>query len=161
MTTCYITVSAGTSNVMTTSVTTLQIIIEIKKTLKATNLHLNDHMTNRFLHSWSFHIKWIKLAKGSLNKCHTKWSLVYDPLCMLGNFSAFVIVINFFKIFIQEHYPNVKQFGSRSGPSWSGSKMFAKVIIRWSKSIHDRKKYRSISFSKYPQGSYNLDFSYD
>ena len=42
--------------------------------------------------------------------------------------------INFFKIFFQEYYQSVKQFGSRSGPkkcrSWSGSKLFAKVISR-------------------------------
>ena len=31
ITTCYITLSAGTSNVMTTSVTTMQIFIEINK----------------------------------------------------------------------------------------------------------------------------------
>ena len=40
--------------------------------------------------------------------------------------------INFFKKFFQKHYRNVKQFGSRSGltlcRSWSGSKLFAKVI---------------------------------
>ena len=39
---------------------------------------------------------------------------------------------NFFKKFFQKQYRNVKQFGSRSGltlcRSWSGSKLFAKVI---------------------------------
>ena len=44
------------------------------------------------------------------------------------------IVVNFFKTFFQEHYQSVKRFGSRSGPmfclSWSGSKLFAKVIRR-------------------------------
>ena len=57
---------------------------------------------------------------------------------MLGNFSFFCcrlltfFKINFFEKFFQEHYQSVKQFGSRSGPtlcrSWSGSKLFAKVI---------------------------------
>ena len=37
MTTRYITLSAGTSNVMTTSVSTTQIFVETKKTLKAKN----------------------------------------------------------------------------------------------------------------------------
>ena len=59
-------------------------------------------------------------------------------LCMLGNFSCFCRLllfffkINIFKKFFQIHYPCVKQFGSRSGRtfcrSWSGSKLFAKVI---------------------------------
>ena len=57
---------------------------------------------------------------------------------MLGNFfmllmsSADFFKINLFKKFFQEYYQSVKQFGSRSGPtdcrSWSGSKLFAKVI---------------------------------
>ena len=42
--------------------------------------------------------------------------------------------INFFKKFFQERFQSVKHFGSRSGPtlcrSWSGSKLFAKVISR-------------------------------
>ena len=41
--------------------------------------------------------------------------------CMLGNLSCFCcrlltfFQINFFKIFFQEHYQSVKQFGYRSG----------------------------------------------
>ena len=66
----------------------------------------------------------------------------YFPLncCMLGNFSFFCcrllnfFKINFFKKFFQEHHQSVNQFGSRSGPtfcrSWSGFKLFAKVISR-------------------------------
>ena len=46
----------------------------------------------------------------------------------------FFFKINFFKTLFQEHYQSVKQFGSRSGPtfcrSWSGSKPFAKDISR-------------------------------
>ena len=42
--------------------------------------------------------------------------------------------INLFKLFFQELYQSVKQFESRSEPmfcrSWSGSKLFAKVISR-------------------------------
>ena len=56
-----------------------------------------------------------------------------------GNFSWFCwclltfFVIFFFKFF-QDHLQSVKQFGSRSGPtfcrSWSGFKLFAKVISK-------------------------------
>ena len=54
-------------------------------------------------------------------------------LYLLGNFACFFVVkINFFENFFQEH-PH-QQFGSRSGltscPSWSGSNLFAKVISR-------------------------------
>ena len=44
--------------------------------LKAIKSHLKGQMINRILHSWSFHIKFIKFAKGSYNKFHMKWSLV-------------------------------------------------------------------------------------
>ena len=61
--------------------------------------------------------------------------------CMLGNFSCFKLVyayfffkIIFFKQFFQGHKQGVKWFGSKIGwtfcPSWSGCKLFAK-IIRW------------------------------
>ena len=40
MTTRYITLSAGTSKVMTTSVTAMQIFMEIKQTFKAIKSHL-------------------------------------------------------------------------------------------------------------------------
>ena len=33
---------------------------------------LKGHMINRILHSWSFHMKFIKLAKGSFDKFHMK-----------------------------------------------------------------------------------------
>ena len=64
----------------------------------------------------------------------------YLTLCMMGNFTCFCCrLLTFFKInflikFFQEHYQSVNQFGSRSGlkfcQSWSGSKLFAKVISR-------------------------------
>ena len=64
---------------------------------------------------------------------------------MLGNFACFFFLssvdffkINFFKIIFQEYHQSVKQFRSRSGPTfrraWSGSKLFAKVISRRKKS---------------------------
>ena len=61
-------------------------------------------------------------------------------LCMLSNFSCLCCrLLNFFKInflkkLFQQYHQGVKQFGSRSGPtgcrSWSGSKLFVKVISR-------------------------------
>ena len=61
-------------------------------------------------------------------------------LCMLGNFACFFchlwifLKTNFFKKIFQEYHQSVKQFGSRSGPTfywaWSGSKLFAKFISR-------------------------------
>ena len=75
-------------------------------------------------------------------------------LCMLGNFPCFCcgLLIFFFKIyflkkFFQEHYQCIKWIGSRSGQtfrrSWSGCKLFGKVISRQLKShervqIHDQ-----------------------
>ena len=60
--------------------------------------------------------------------------------CMLCNCSCFCcplltfFKINFFKKFFQQNYQSGKQLGFRSGPtfcrSWSGSKLFAKVISR-------------------------------
>ena len=59
--------------------------------------------------------------------------------------SADFFKINFFKILFQKHYQCVKQFGSRSGPafcwSWSGSKIFAKVISWLQKSQLARKEF--------------------
>ena len=40
---------------------------------------------NRILHSWSFHMKFMKLAKGSFYKFHMKLPLVYDPLFNTGS----------------------------------------------------------------------------
>ena len=65
--------------------------------------------------------------------CQTGYQLLYAAKSLLTFFK-----INFFKKFFQEHYQWVKRFGSKSGPtfcrSWSGSKLFAKVISRWQKS---------------------------
>ena len=72
MTTRVLTLSAGTSNVMTTSVTTMHCFIEIMSTLKAKQDPFESHMRDRILHSWSFHIKIIKLAEGSFDKFHMK-----------------------------------------------------------------------------------------
>ena len=48
MTTRYITLLAGTSNVMMTSITTMQSFIDIlKETSKAIKSHFESHMINR------------------------------------------------------------------------------------------------------------------
>ena len=47
MTTRYITLSVGTSNVKATSMTTMQTFIEIKQFLKVIKLHFKSHMMNR------------------------------------------------------------------------------------------------------------------
>ena len=69
-------------------------------------------------------------------------------------FNAFVICWLFSKFpfkkkIFPEHYRSVKWFGSRSGPtfcrSWSGSKLFAKVISRWQEAAK-RKEQRHIKF---------------
>ena len=55
-------------------------------------------------------------------------------LCMLGNISYFCcrlptfFKINFFKIFFHKLYQNVKQFGSRSGPTFYWSR-FSKYSL--------------------------------
>ena len=79
--------------------------------------------------------KWLKL------RCFNQKIIffsIFQEKKILGNFSCFCchpltfFKINFFKIFFQKHYQSVKQFGSRPGLtfclSWSGSKLFAKVI---------------------------------
>ena len=49
MTTYYITLSAGTNNVVTMSVTTMQFFSKIEQTLKAIKSHLKGHNINRIL----------------------------------------------------------------------------------------------------------------
>ena len=48
------------------------IFIENMSTSKAIKSYFKGHMIKRILHSWSFHMKFIKLAKGSFNKFHMK-----------------------------------------------------------------------------------------
>ena len=49
---------------LTTSVTTMLIFIGNKSTLNAIKSYLRSHMIKQILHSWSFHMKFIKLAEG-------------------------------------------------------------------------------------------------
>ena len=50
--------------------------IEIRFYLKEIQSHFRQilvhHIINRIFHSWSFHMKFMKLAEGSLHKFHVK-----------------------------------------------------------------------------------------
>ena len=76
-----------------------------------------------------FKERWFWRKKGWWKKHKNRPACKKLTLCPLGIFK-----INFFEIFFQEYHQSVKQFGSRSGPTfcraWSGSKLFAKVISR-------------------------------
>ena len=79
------------------------------------------------------------------------------------SFMGFLLKSNFFKEILQEYHQSVKQFGSRSGPTfcwaWSGSKLFAKVISRRQKSPPAGKDWEAwenflpcwSTYSEYPQ----------
>ena len=56
-------------DVVMTSVTTMLNNFNIYKTK---NRLKSSHMIKRILHSWSFHMKFMKLAEGSFNKFHMK-----------------------------------------------------------------------------------------
>ena len=49
---------------------------EIMFILKAIKYHFRGSLINRILPSWSFHMKFMKLAKGSFHKFHIKRPLV-------------------------------------------------------------------------------------
>ena len=55
---------------LTTSVSTMRFLLEILSISKAIKSVFKSHMINRILHSWSFHIKFMKVAKGSFHKFH-------------------------------------------------------------------------------------------
>ena len=64
---------------MTTSVITFLEVyvtmgfpIEIMFIFKVIKSILKGHMINRILHSWSFHMKFMKLAEGAYHKFHIK-----------------------------------------------------------------------------------------
>ena len=72
MTTRVITLLRENVTSLTTSATTMLIFIENMSTLRAIKSYFKSHMIKRILHSWSFHMKFIKLAEGSFNKFHMK-----------------------------------------------------------------------------------------
>ena len=51
-----------------------------KNDFSSSTLIFKGRMINRILHSWSFHMKFMKLAEGSFHKFHMKWPLVLDHL---------------------------------------------------------------------------------
>ena len=57
---------------LTTSMSTMPFLIETTIILKAIKSHFKDHMIKRIIHSWSFHMKFMKLAEGSFHKFHMK-----------------------------------------------------------------------------------------
>ena len=57
---------------LTTSVSTMRFVIEIMLIFKAIKSHFKGHVINRILHSWSFHMKFMKLAEGSFHNFHMK-----------------------------------------------------------------------------------------
>ena len=48
---------------LTTSISIVRFLLEILSILKAIKSILKGHMTNIILHSWSFHMKFMKLAE--------------------------------------------------------------------------------------------------
>ena len=72
MTTRVITLRRKRVTSLTTSMSTMRFLIEIIFILKAIKYHFEGHMINRVLHSWSFHMKFMKLAEGSFHKFHMK-----------------------------------------------------------------------------------------
>ena len=57
---------------LTMSVSTMRFRIEIIFILKAIKSHCKASYDNRILHLWPFHVKFMKLAEGSLHKFHRK-----------------------------------------------------------------------------------------
>ena len=61
--------------------------------------------------------------------------LIFRAFLLIHEYVCWVIFkINYFEKFFQKYHQSIKQFGSRSGSmfhgTWSGSKLFAKVISR-------------------------------
>ena len=57
---------------LTTSVSAVHFLAEMKFILMVIKFHLKVHMINRILHSWSFRMKFMKLAEGLFHKFHMK-----------------------------------------------------------------------------------------
>ena len=55
---------------LTTSASVIRFLIQIMFILKAIKSHLERHTINRILHSWSFYMKFMKLAEGSFHKSY-------------------------------------------------------------------------------------------
>ena len=51
-------------------------------------------MINRILHSWSFHMKFMKLAEGSFHKFHIIRSFIYDNIFSCHHLSFFLPILS-------------------------------------------------------------------
>ena len=81
-----------------------------------------------------------KFLSGLFQQDYYIVSLLLLTLGMLGNFACIFVVcclfseLTFLKKIFREYHQSIKQFGSRSGPTFcqagSGFKLFAKVISR-------------------------------
>ena len=105
--------------------------------------HNNSSITERFVLMWwlPFHLYYAPNFE-KFERAYLSIPLSSRYLWALGIFSGFFVICwsadffqnsHFEKIF-QEYHQSVKQFRSRSGPTfwraWSGSKLFTKVISR-------------------------------
>ena len=96
-------------------------------TLHRSNINIQIYEMYPFCHVFHY-LTLIYLFTYMLNSLHAMYffMLLLSPVDLFNELS--------FRYFFREHYQSVKQVGSRSGPtfcrSWSGSKLFAKVISR-------------------------------
>ena len=79
-----------------TSLTTICFLIEIMLILKAKKIpFLKCHMINMILHSWSFYMKFMKLAEGSFHKFHIKMTTrLRSSINITGYFETTVFEIS-------------------------------------------------------------------
>ena len=68
------------------SVSTMRLPSEMVFIWKAIKSYKKGHMINRIVHSWSFHMKFMKLAEGSFHKFHIKCHL-----CKVLNFLKAIV----------------------------------------------------------------------
>ena len=67
MTTCVISLWREEVTSLTTSLSTMCFLVNMFN-LKAIKSNFKGHIINRILHSWSFHMKFMKLAQGLFHK---------------------------------------------------------------------------------------------
>ena len=88
MPTRYITLSAGTSNIMTTPVTTMQIFFEIKTFEKAIKLHLKGHMMRN---AWFGPLTLLMTLRDNNVKSDDKFmALTSDSMLLLVSEAVFI-----------------------------------------------------------------------
>ena len=89
------------------------------------------------------------LPLSSFNKFHySKFYIIYTlNLCMLGNFSVFVLFWLFFFqnwLFQKKSFMNTIRVSNGICQAWYGSKLFAKIISRWKKVTVAGKKFMDL-----------------